>query len=572
MSERTPLLSNAPTAAGLEAERVAADSAIISALDPNSSAFAVPAVGSGELAGDDEAAQSATAGVTVTEEPMRADLFVVLAGMWVGTFLSALDGTIVATTLSVIGSEFRVSQSISWLGTSYLMSQTAFQPLYGKASDLAGRKAATLFASVIFLLGSLACGLSRTYPQLIAARAFAGIGGGGLTTMSSIVTSDLVPLRKRGVYQGLGNIVYAGGAAIGGPLGGWLGDSIGWRWAFLIQVPICVIHFAIVFWKVNIPSGPGSAVEKLKRIDYLGSVTLVSSVALLLIGLSLGGNEKPWSAPLVWGTIAGGLVVLLLFLFVETKIARDPICAPRILVAPTPLAVSFTNWFASLAQFAIIYTVPLYFTAVEQTATSKAGLFLIPNAVLASTVSLAAGLIMARTGKYKGMLIGCGILGVIGPLSMCFWQRGRTPQAGYWLTMIPGGMGYGGIITITLVALITALRPEDMAAGTGVSYLFRATGSVLGISLSTSILQNSLARQLPHFIKGKHAAEIISRIRTDVGYIRELPYEVRMDAIFAYQNAMRLVFIFVTASASLALVAIFGIGQHDLPGRLDRKK
>ncbi|CEQ38765.1 SPOSA6832_00235 [Sporobolomyces salmonicolor] len=532
MSERTPLLSDAPMPAGIDAERIAADSAIISSLDPNSSAFAVPAAGSGELAGDDEAAQSATAGVMVTEEPMRADLFVVLAGassMWVGTFLSALDGTIVATTLSVIGSEFRVSQSISWLGTSYLMSQTAFQPLYGKASDLAGRKAATLFASVIFLLGSLACGLSRTYPQLIAARAFAGIGGGGLTTsslLSSIVTSDLVPLRKRGVYQGLGNVVYAGGAAIGGPLGGWLGDSIGWRWAFLIQVPICVIHFAIVFWKVNIPSGPGSTVEKLKRIDYLGSVTLVSSVALLLIGLSLGGNEKPWSAPLVWGSIAGGLVVLLLFLVVETKIARDPICAPRILVAPTPLAVSFTNWFASLAQVC----------------------------------------------KYKVMLIGCGILGVIGPLSMCFWQRGRTPQAGYWLTMIPGGMGYGGIITITLVALITALRPEDMAAGTGVSYLFRATGSVLGISLSTSILQNSLAKQLPHFIKGKHAAEIISRIRTDVGYIRELPYEVRMDAIFAYQNAMRLVFIFITASASLALLAIFGIGQHDLPGRLDRKK
>jgi MFS family permease len=120
-------------------------------------------------------------------------------------FFCFFSGTIVATTLSVIGSEFGVSNSIAWLGTSYLMTQTAFQPLYGRFSDIFGRKPATLFASVVFLLGSLACGLSKTYPQLIAARAFAGIGGGGLTTMSSIVTSDLVPLRKRGVYQGLGS-------------------------------------------------------------------------------------------------------------------------------------------------------------------------------------------------------------------------------------------------------------------------------------------------------------------------------------------------------------------------------
>ena len=142
--------------------------------------------------------------------------------------------------LGTIGSEFGKSNSIAWLGTSYLLTQTAFQPLYGRFSDIFGRKAATLFASAVFLLGSLACGLSKTFPQLIAARAFAGIGGGGLTTMSSIVTSDLVSLRQRGTYQGLGNVVYAAGAAIGGPLGGYLGDGIGWRWAFLIQVSITV--------------------------------------------------------------------------------------------------------------------------------------------------------------------------------------------------------------------------------------------------------------------------------------------------------------------------------------------
>lgn len=271
------------------------------------------------------------------------------------------------TALGIIGSEFNVSNSISWLGTSYLLTQTSFQPcvslserilnqradvplerrLYGRLSDIFGRKSATLFASFIFGLGSLFCGLSRTYPQLIAARAFAGIGGGGLTTMSrcakpsycsvsrrtrgadkqsySIVTSDLVPLRKRGVYQGLGNVVYAGGAAIGGPLGGWLGDTVGWRWAFLIQVPICVLHFAIVTWKVDIPSGPGDMLTKIKRIDYLGSVLLVAAVGLLLVGLSLGGNQLPWGAPLVYGTIIGGAVALVIFVLVEKYFAKEPV-------------------------------------------------------------------------------------------------------------------------------------------------------------------------------------------------------------------------------------------------------
>lgn len=143
-----------------------------------------------------------------------------------------------------------------------------------------------------------------------------------------------------------------------GEQGGWLGDGIGWRWAFLVQLPLCALHFAGVYWKVDIPSGPGSMSEKLKRVDYLGSLTLVSSIALLLIGLSLGGNEMPWGSPTVYGTIIGGLAMLAVFVLVETKYASNPICAPRILFAKTPLFVSLTNWFASMAQFAILYSVP----------------------------------------------------------------------------------------------------------------------------------------------------------------------------------------------------------------------
>ncbi|KAK4056000.1 hypothetical protein OIO90_002995 [Microbotryomycetes sp. JL221] len=576
-SETTPLLQNQQSTSGISKDDAAAyaaasESAIQSAFhgDVNASAFQVPTVA--EVAEDEEVAPAAAADAPlVTEPPMRADLFVVLGGMWVGTFLAALDGTIVATILSVIGSEFGVSNSIAWLGTSYLMTQTAFQPLYGRFSDIFGRKAATLFASAVFLLGSLACGLSRTFPQLIAARAFAGIGGGGLTTMSSIVTSDLIPLRKRGVYQGLGNVVYAGGAAIGGPLGGWLGDTIGWRVAFLIQVPVCVIHFAIVAWKVDIPSGPGDIISKIKRIDFLGSFTMVASVALLLVGLSLGGNEREWSDPVVWGTIIGGIAGVVVFVLIEKYVAKEPLLSPKILFSRTPGFVSLTNWFITMSQFAIIYSIPLYFAAVKQYTTSYSGTFLIPNAVFASTASLLAGLYMARTGVYRTLLISVGVLGWIGPLAMILWNRKVTPEWAYWLSMIPAGIGYGGILTITLVALIAAVEPSQMASATGVSYLFRATGSVLGISLSTSILQNSLKSQLHKRITGKGSHKIIEAIRLDVNYIKTLPHHLQIAAIDSYEHAMHVVFIATFVAAVGAFACLLMIPQLGLPGRLDRK-
>ncbi|KAM0787409.1 hypothetical protein ACM66B_003493 [Microbotryomycetes sp. NB124-2] len=585
-TERTPLLQNQQQPSeDAAAYAAASESAIQSAFhgDVNASAFQVPAVA--QVAEDEEAetAAAAASAPLVTEPPMRADLFVVLGGMWVGTFLAALDGTIVATILSVIGSEFGVSNSIAWLGTSYLLTQTAFQPLYGRFSDIFGRKAATLFASAVFLLGSLACGLSRTFPQLIFARAFAGIGGGGLTTMSSIVTSDLIPLRKRGVYQGLGNVVYAGGAAIGGPLGGWLGDTIGWRVAFLIQVPICVIHFAIVAWKVNIPSGPGDIISKIKRIDFLGSITMVASVALLLVGLSLGGNEKEWSDPVVWGTIIGGIAGIVAFVLIEKYVAKEPLLSPKILFSRTPGFVSLTNWFITMSQFAIIYSIPLYFAAVKQYSTSYSGTFLIPNAVFASTASLLAGLYMARTGVYRTLLISVGVLGWVGPLAMILWKRQVTPEWGYWLSMIPAGLPRtvtatheltdicAGILTITLVALIAAVEPAQMASATGVSYLFRATGSVLGISLSTSILQNSLKSQLHKRITGKGSRKIIEHIRLDVNYIKTLPHHLQLAAIDSYEHAFHIVFIATFVAAVAAFACLLMIPQLGLPGRLDRK-
>jgi MFS family permease len=228
----------------------------------------------------------------------------------------------------------------------------------------------------------------------------------------------LIPLRQRGVYQGYGNIVFALGAALGGPLGGVFGDTVGWKWAFLIQVPLCVVHAAVVWFKVDIPAGPGSMIEKIKRIDVFGAITLVGGIAFFILAASLGGNEYPWGHPLVYGTFIAAVVFLVAFVLVEKYVARQPVMPLQVLFTRTPGFVSLTNWFISMSQFGILYNVPMYHIAVGQQSSGRSGAYLIPNAVLASTASLLCGFYIARTGKYRTLLISLAVLGVIGPFCM----------------------------------------------------------------------------------------------------------------------------------------------------------
>ncbi|EPQ31898.1 uncharacterized protein PFL1_00097 [Pseudozyma flocculosa PF-1] len=532
-------------------------------VDPNASAFPPPADVS-HVSLDAVAAPAPVAGHHAPPAK-RADVLVILCAMWVGCFLAALDGTIVAVILAKVGSEFKVSKNVGWLGTSYLLTQTAFQPLYGRASDIFGRKAATLFASAVFLAGSVLCGVSQSFWQLCVARAIAGIGGGGLTSMTTIVTTDLVSLKSRGTWQGIGNLVCAAGAALGGPLGGALADGgLGWRAAFTLQVPLCVLHFVVVSWKVDIPAGPGSMLEKIKRIDGLGSLSLVSSISLLLVGLSLGGNERAWSDRVVVGSLVGGLALLAVFVLVERYVAREPVMPMDVVFRQTPGFVSVACWFASIAQFAAFYTVPSYFVAVEQTTSRYAGYLLIPNAVVTSVSSLASGLVIARTGRYKRMLVVGGALGVVGPLLLCTWHRGTSTLV-YWISMPLGGASFGIVLTTTLVALISALEPAQVAAGTGITYLFRATGSVLGISLSGALLQNGLQRNLE---RASFPPSLIEAVRRDVGLIRTLKEPLRDAARQAYQESMHLVFVAVAVSGLLAFLSLFPIEENELPSKV----
>ncbi|KAJ7068112.1 MFS general substrate transporter [Mycena amicta] len=512
----------------------------------------------------------------------------ILASLYCAVFLGALGnfaitsvptskqktntdpGTVVATLITPIGSDFNKSNEASYIGTSYLLSLCCFTPLYGRLADILGRKSAMLLALFFFGSGTILCGLVPSMETLILARAVAGMGGGGVMTVSTIVTTDLIPLKQRGLYQGLTNILFGLGAGIGGPLGGWINDAYGWRSAFYFQAPLLIFSATMVAWKVNIrlPSEiqDQPLYEKLRRIDVLGSLTLVGFVGCLLLAFSLKSTEElPWSHPLIYGLFTASMISGVSFVLVEKYWAFSPVMPLHLLTQRTPFAVSISNLFASMTAFSMLYNVPLYLSAVKLYSSTSAGSHLIPHSIAIPCGSVAAGWLMRRTGKLYTLTVAAAATSLFANILVIFWNENTAPWH-LWADLIPQAFGMASFITSTLIAMIAGVSREDMPVATGITYLFRTTGQVLGVSLSGAILQAVLLRKLRDRIHDPHSAEIIYEIRHSAASIPNLPPQWRQIAVDSYADALRVVFIFQAALALLCLVACLPIQDNPLPG------
>ncbi|EPY52838.1 vacuolar membrane amino acid uptake transporter Fnx1 [Schizosaccharomyces cryophilus OY26] len=492
----------------------------------------------------------------------------ILPALWIGGFLSALDMTIVASLYPVIGSEFKLMNNASYIATSYLITNTAFQPLYGRLSDIFGRRAAVVFANVTFTIGTFLCGTSRSLVGLCIARAIAGIGGGGLGTMSSIISSDIVSLRERGTWQGITNIVWGIGGSLGGPLGGLIAQRWGWRIAFFFQIPLGIVSTIVVAWRVRIkPVIRGSNAPLLSRIDYLGSFLLVSGISLLIITFSLAGDAYFWLSPIIIGLLTSSLLLLYAFYWVEKNVALEPIAPVFILKQITPLNVCLCNFFNAFCGFVILYELPLFFEAVLFMPSSEAGVRIFPHVIFTSLGSVLGGLYMKKTGRYRPLIL-FGYFGMwtsIVAFSVLLSFGQRIPSIYITLFLSLSGTSYGMNLTSTLIAIISSLAPEEQAVATGLSYLFRATGSVIGISLSqtatlTLVLSN-LSKQLAD-VPGKD--DLIRRLRESISIIPDLPENVRRLVIQSYVKAFSVSFVIVSGFALVGIVCSLKIRQFYL--------
>ncbi|KAI5202499.1 hypothetical protein AUEXF2481DRAFT_8843 [Aureobasidium subglaciale EXF-2481] len=530
-------------------------------IDPSNGIAPDSAVANGVIAEEEEADGETLERQTSLEErqkqyegqpEMRKKMKVIFPALTIGVLLSAADQTIIVSSYGKIGSELKALNNVSWIATAYFLTLTSFQPLYGKMSDIFGRKSCLLFAYAIFGIGCLFCGLAQNMNQLIAARAFAGIGGGGMTTVVSILMSDAVPLRERGKWQGYVNIIYATGAGTGAPLGGILADSIGWRWAFLGQVPLCVLAFVVVSLVLKLPKREQTDWKvKLRRIDFVGAAILIGAVFTLLLALDRGSNVS-WKANITIISISLSIPLFILFILVEMKVAAEPFAPGHIIFNRSLFACYLCNFFSFSGWLAALFYIPLYFQAVDGLTATQAGVRLIPGIIAGVSGSLFGGFYMQRTGKFYYLTVIAYTCLVIG-MAFVFLFSGFVANStlGMIIGMCICGFSNGIGVTSTLIGLIANASREDQAVATACSYLFRSLGSVFGVSVSATLANQALRDHLASALSsGDAAAEITERVRESLAYINTLEPSVRALVRGCYAQSTRAAF-----SLEIGLVA-----------------
>ncbi|KAK9333422.1 major facilitator superfamily domain-containing protein [Lipomyces starkeyi] len=500
----------------------------------------------------------------------------IFLSLYIGVFLAALDGTVVATLLAHISSEFHEFRSVSWIATAYLIAVAACQPLYGKLSDILGRKTLLLFSNATFAIGCVFCGIANNIWFLVFARIIAGIGGAGLTSLSSITLNDLVPLRQRSLLQGIGSVLYNAGASLGGVFGGFITDALGWRWAFLLQVPFIVVSsFAIYF---NLKSKPtpvssdsvSETADKLSRIDFAGSITLVLSLVLYLLGLSIGGNYVSWFSFPVFVAFFLGTIFLAAFIYVELYIAREPVIPITLLKDRTIFGASFTNWLIMMINYTQLFYVPIYFIAIRGISPTQAGTNIIPNFLGSAFGAIFSGTVMRTTGRYWWITLSSAFILTFGSILINTYSL-TTPKWAQVLYIMVAGLGFGGLLNCTLIAMVAAVPPELQAVTTAIQYGFRGTGSTVGVAIASAIFQNVLGKKLDQYIVGPDKSDIISRVSDSIEDIDYIPGEYKADVVQAYLDAFHGVFYFAIFLAATVIITCGMMKEHVLHRTFDRK-
>ncbi|XRM46297.1 hypothetical protein ABZX51_009344 [Aspergillus tubingensis] len=422
-------------------------------------------------------------------------------------FLSGFDGTITASTYAVISSEFNAANTASWLTTSYLITSTAFQPLYGRFSDIFGRRTSFFTATITFMIGCLGCGIAKDIVTLNLMRALTGIGGGGLMTMATIINSDLIPFRRRGMYQAVQNVLHGFGSICGASFGGTIVDSVGWRWCFLLQVPVGFLALVTGHLVLNLPTqdkfaSEGRSLRTIwKYVDLSGACALIVGLSTQLVGLSLGGNELPWSSVWVILSFVASIVSLGLFVLIEARTTAIPLIPPRMLKGVLPVATQVANVCVGMAAYAFLFTLPLLFQVILLDSPSKAGARLAVPSLATPIGGVISGYVMSRWGKLAYLVRTGSFLMCIGNILVMLLQF-NDAEWKYYLAMIPASLGQGITYPGILFTFLAAFDHADHAVSASTVYLVRSMGTVWGVAITSTIIQNTLRSGLAEALSG----------------------------------------------------------------------
>jgi EmrB/QacA subfamily drug resistance transporter len=422
--------------------------------------------------------------------------------------------------------------------TADLLASTVTTPLYGKISDLYGRKPVFQFAIVVFLLGSALAGLSQNMTELIAFRGLQGIGAGGLITLAITIIGDVVPPRERGRYQGYMGAVFALASVIGPLLGGFFVDQLSWRWVFYVNLPVGAVALVVTSIVLDLPTRRIS-----HRIDYAGTALLVGAVSSILLAVTWGGTEYAWGSTTIVGLAVVGAALLAGFVAVERRVP-EPVL-PLYLFRNRVFAVATATMFiVGLAMFGGIIYLPLFLQVVGGRSATNAGLLLLPLILGLMFTSIASGRIISRTGRYKAFPV-CGMLVMAVGMYLLSTMGPTTTQVQASVYMIVLGLGLGMVMQVLVLAVQNAVDPKDLGVATGAATFLRSMGGSFGVALLGAVLSNRLASNLADLLPGGQLPAGISpdTLKGSPAAILSLPAAVRGPVIEAFARSIDTVFL-----------------------------
>ncbi|KAK3374842.1 MFS drug transporter [Podospora didyma] len=488
----------------------------------------------------------------------RVQVAVIMVSLCASTFIAALDITIIATITPTVAEYFASPVGYQWIGSAFILPNTASTPTWGSMSDIWGRRPVLLAAVAVFFAGSLLCALGESFAAFIAGRAIQGLGAAGLTTLANICVADLFSLRDRGLYFGIMSLVWAVASAVGPVLGGLLTERLSWRWCFWINLPVSGLVFILLFVALRL-DGPNIPWRKgVYEIDWTGILLVSGGSVMLLLGLDFGGVLYPWDSATVVCLIVFGVFVGVLFVLNEWKVAIRPVVPLRLFGQVSNAAAFTTSFCHGFVFIGIAFYLPLYFQAVLGVGPLLSGVYLLPFIISISITAASVGLLIQQTGKYMLVVYVGVVLNAVGSgLFLLLGAETNWPRI--IVFQLVAGIGVGMLFEPPLLAVQAATASQDIATVTATFGFIRSLSSAISIVVGGVTFQNQIAKEASSLASalGAEAASLFGggETTTHLGVVNSLSLEHQILAREALTRALRAVWILYTGFAVASLLA-----------------
>jgi EmrB/QacA subfamily drug resistance transporter len=487
-------------------------------------------------------------------------ILVIMSGLMLGMFLATLDQTIVGTALPTIAGDFHRQDLLSWVVTVYLLTSTISTPLYGKASDLYGRKRVLQLSIVVFLIGSALCGIAQSMGQLIAFRALQGLGAGGLMSLALAVIADIIPPRERGRYQGYFGAVFVSSSLIGPLLGGFFVDNASWRWVFYINLPLGLLALVVTNRVLTMPF-----TQRKVSIDWAGAGLLVAGISALLVAVQSGGRDFAWTSGEMVVLVTAGVLLVVAFVIRERS-AVEPILPPRLFHNGSFRVASAIGFLSGAVMFGTILFLPQYLQLVRGESATVSGLTTIPMLLGVLFTSITSGRLISRIGRYKIFIVSGTFVLTAGLILMTQLSATTSiPSLMAWMFVV--GSGMGAFMQTLVMATQSAVETRDLGVATSSIMFFRTMGGAIGAAGFGAFLTSRLTSQLPKYLPAGTAHSIgrnTNNLITSPDAVRALAPAVRHAIGLAYSTALSDVFIATIPLGVICVVLAFLVRELKL--------